>query len=291
MLYLDPIIADGLHNPCDNSLTGAAWSQSSLATGFGRGLGFTLEYHLQELPQSYSFGAMGLRTQIWPHRSLTWIQFLGSKGTGGYESRLNTRWGVLVCHRWGFQIKSLRSKCWVLWVFLVKNHGSFGDTEGILGWQPQADWWCRPGDGSSSWFFLKWTAAISWSQRYTPQNHHTSPKSLGRNHADPVTRYSIRHCKGTWSLYLAYLAISQLHLLYLTMVGNHSPREIVTKNCRSIWLNLNDSQSWISVMFGFFPLPTFILGLYSVPQNSSCNPQRCSWKISFLWPFLVSMWI
>ena len=52
---------------------------------------------------------------------------------------------------------------------------SFGDTEGILGWQPQADWWCRPGDGSSSCFFLKWTAAISWSQRYTPQNHHTSP--------------------------------------------------------------------------------------------------------------------
>ena len=57
MLYLDPIIADGLQNPCDNSLTGAAWSQSSLATGFCRGLGFTLEYHLQELPQSYSFGA------------------------------------------------------------------------------------------------------------------------------------------------------------------------------------------------------------------------------------------
>ena len=31
------------HNPCDNSLTGAAWSQSSLETGFGRGLAFTLE--------------------------------------------------------------------------------------------------------------------------------------------------------------------------------------------------------------------------------------------------------
>ena len=61
--------------------------------------------------------------------------------------------GVLVCHRWGFQIKSLRSKCWVLWVFLVKNHGVLGILRAFLGGNLKQTDGVGPGMGQVLGFF------------------------------------------------------------------------------------------------------------------------------------------